>query len=86
MGVTTEFFVRHDGALVIPTVNVENIFGRVLDNFCSVAADVFGIAPPYQIELGAIGLSGTVLGINRHGISEPIYDDQIKYRRSSVGA
>jgi hypothetical protein len=88
--VTTEFFIRHDGALVIPTVNVESICGRVLENFCSVEADVFGVAPPYQIELGAIGLAGAVLGINRYGVSEPIYDDQIKFRRvlndASAGA
>jgi hypothetical protein len=79
--VTTEFFAHRDGGLLIPTVNVENICGRVLDNFCSVAADVFGMTPPYQIELGAIGLSGAVLGINRYGMSEPIYDNQIKFRR-----
>jgi hypothetical protein len=60
-GVTTEFFAHHNGEFVIPTVNVENICGRVLENFCSVAADVFGIEPPYEIELGAVGLNGARL-------------------------
>jgi hypothetical protein len=32
-GVTTEFFVRYHRELVIPTVNVENICGRVLEKF-----------------------------------------------------
>jgi hypothetical protein len=53
-----------------------------LKNFCSVAADAFGIQPPYQIELGAVGLSGTRLGFNPDRISEPIYNDQLKFRRT----
>jgi hypothetical protein len=61
--------------------NVENIYGRVLRNYCSVAADDFGIEPPYQIELGALGLSGAVLGINRYGMSGSIHQDQFKLRR-----
>ena len=68
-------------AAVVPTVNVENIYGRVLRNYCSVATDDFGIEPPYQIELGVLGLSGAVLGINRHGMSAPIYQDRFKLRR-----
>ncbi len=79
--VTTEFFIRHNGELVIPTVNVENVCGRVLENFCAVAGH-FGIEPPYQIEVGAVGLTGTRLGINRHGMSQPIYNDQLTFRRT----
>lgn len=78
--VTTEFFIHHDGELVIPTVNVENICGRVLENFCTVAMN-FGFKPPYQIELGAVGLTDTRLGINKYGMSQPIYNDQITFRR-----
>jgi hypothetical protein len=79
--VTTEFFAHHDGEVVVPTVNVENICGRVLENFCAVASH-FGIEPPYHIELGAIGLAGTRLGINRRGMSQPIYNDQLTFRRT----
>ena len=78
---TTEFFVCRDGELFIPTVNVENICGRVLENFCAVASH-FGIEPPYQIELGAVGLTGVRLGINRYGMSQPIYNGQLKFRRT----
>ena len=73
--------MRHRNELVVPTVNVENIYGRVLRNYCSVATDDFGIEPPYQIELGALGPSGTVLGINRHGTSGPIHQDRFTLRR-----
>ena len=49
-------------------------------------------APPAEITdvTLPIGLAGAVLGINRHGMSEPIYDDQVKFRRvlndASTGA
>jgi hypothetical protein len=49
---------------------------------CSVALDVFGIEPPYEIELGAVALRGARLGIPSYGVSQPIYDDRLKFRRT----
>jgi hypothetical protein len=80
-GVTTEFFAHHQGQLIISTVNVENIYRRVLNNYCEVAHDVFGIEPPYRIALGAVGLDGAVLGINRHDTSDLIHQHQLSLRR-----
>ena len=81
MGVTTEFFVHHQNEFVVPPVNVENIYGRVLKNYCLIAKDGFGIEPPYQIELGAVGLRGTVLGMNTSNMFGPIHQDRCKIRR-----
>jgi hypothetical protein len=81
-GVTTVFFVHRENRILIPATNVENIYKRVLRNFCSVVEGIIGIEPPYQIELGAIGLAGTHLGINLHGISEPIYSESLRVRRT----
>jgi hypothetical protein len=80
--VTTEFFVHHKGMVLIPMTNVKNICERVLANFCAAARDAFGIAPPYTIELGAIGLTGVHLGFKLYEISnDSILIDEIKVRR-----
>jgi hypothetical protein len=82
-GVTTEFFVYREDTWIIPTVNVENIFKRVLANYCEIMGDVFGIQPPYQVVCGAVGLRDTYLGIrNRDYAAGPIHDDQIVIRRT----
>jgi hypothetical protein len=88
--VTTEFFVRRDGALLIPTVNVKNICGRFAGGFLKTFVLSRRTYSEWHrrtiLSLGAIGLSGAVLGINRHGMSEP----KIEFRRvlndASTGA
>jgi hypothetical protein len=67
-------------------MNVENIYPRVLANYVSVAGEELGIGPPYQIEMGAIGLQGTRLLSNKSGnpwgdLSEPIYEPALQVRR-----
>jgi hypothetical protein len=79
--VTNEFFVHRGEGLLIPTTNVQNISGRVLENFCSIANDLLGIKPPYQIELGAVGLRGATLGIGMHDISETIHSNDLRLRK-----
>lgn len=80
--VTTEFFIRHGNETIVPTTNVENIYGRVLENFCSVASENFGIEPPFYVELGAVGLSGVCLGIGMDHISASIHRNDVKIRRT----
>jgi hypothetical protein len=71
----------HQGTPIIPTGNVKNLYERVLGNYCMVARDDFGIEPPYQIELGAVGISNMRLGVEVDRISDVIHRDQHKLRR-----
>lgn len=74
------------GDTVVPMMNVENIYSRVLANYVSVANEELTIAPPYQIEMGAIGLENMRLLCNKSGNpwgdkSEPIYEPALQVRR-----
>jgi hypothetical protein len=85
-GVSGKFVVHHYDELVVPMGNVENIYGRVLANYISVAAEDLGISPPYQVEMGAVGLKDLRVSLPRSvnawgGISEPIYENELKVRR-----
>jgi hypothetical protein len=79
-GITTDFFQRHGGERDVPSVNVENICGRVLGNYCSVAAEKLGITSPYTIVFGAIGLSGKRLAMRNNGYSGLIHSDEFEAR------
>jgi hypothetical protein len=80
-GVTRNLLLDHQGTPIIPTGNVKNLYERVLGNYCMVARDDFGIEPPYQIELGAVGISNMRLGVEVDRISDVIHRDQHKLRR-----
>jgi len=86
-GVTRAFAAPYDGALVVPMVALEGIVGKALANFLQVAGEEMGVVPPYQIELGAVGLRDMcvslpqTVGQHRNQVSEPIYDDQLRLRR-----
>lgn len=41
----------------------------------------FGIEPPYQIELGAVGISNMRLGVGKNRISDVIHRNNLKLRR-----
>jgi hypothetical protein len=79
-GVTRNQFLRQGDAFVVPATNVENLYQRVLANYCTVASDDFVMAPPYEIELGAVGIRGAHLGIGRNHVSKPIYVNEINVR------
>jgi hypothetical protein len=81
-GVTRNLCVDHQGTPIIPTGNVKNLYERVLGNYCMVARDDFGIEPPYQIELGAVGISNKHLGVRVDRMSDVIHRDQLKLRRT----
>jgi hypothetical protein len=80
-GVTSNLILHRRDELIVPTTNVENLYRRALENYCRVASHEFGIEPPYQVELGAIGLRDTRLGIGMDTVSGPIYEDECKLRR-----
>lgn len=73
--VTTEMFVHHQGDDLIPSTNVQNIFGRVLENFVTLS-NGYGNGTPLRVIMGGVGLRGKRLGIGRHQISQPIQVDE----------
>lgn len=79
-GVTSNLIVRRKDKFIVPTTNVENLYRRALENYCRVASHEFAIEPPYQVELGAIGLRDAYLGIGMD-TAGPIYENERKLRR-----
>ena len=41
---------------VIPTIDFEKLYVRVLRNYVQVASSALKLDPPYTVELGAVGL------------------------------
>jgi hypothetical protein len=84
-GVSREFSQHYYNELVVPMVSVENIFTRALANYISVAGEKLGIAPPYQVEMGAVGLKDMRLSLPQpitwERVSEPIYENELKVRQ-----
>ena len=80
-GVTSNLILHRRSELIVPTTNVENLYRKALENYCEIASREFGIDPPYQVELGAIGLRDARLGIGMDTISGPIYENECKLRR-----
>lgn len=78
-GVSRHFFASYSGLTVIPTVALENIYRRVLANYCEILSYGMGIAPPYTIELGAIGLYETHVGANNE-VNGPIHSNALQVR------
>jgi hypothetical protein len=66
--------------------NVQDIYGRALESFISVAAEEVGVTPPFHIEMGAVGLKGLRVGLPQslrrwlHELSEPIFENQLQFR------
>jgi hypothetical protein len=65
---------------VVPTIALENIYRRVLANYVQILEKGFGIAPPYAVVFGAIGLRDAHVGLN-NSVDGPIYNDRIEIRR-----
>jgi hypothetical protein len=79
-GISTHFFVPYRGEIVIPTVSLENIYRRVLSNYCSIMSAGFGIQPPYTVEFGAVGIQGKYVGYGQNVVDGPIHVPTIKMR------
>ena len=86
-GVTRELVGRTHNEPSVPMTNVRDIYGRVLESFISVAAEEVGLAPPFHIEMGAVGLKGLRVSLPQslrrwlHELSEPIFEDQLQFRK-----
>ena len=66
----------------MPTVlKLENIYRRVLVNYVEILEKGFGIAPPYKVVLGAIGLGNAHVGLNNNAVDGPIFSDRVERRR-----
>jgi hypothetical protein len=78
-GISRHFFASYQNETVIPTVLLENIYRRVLTNYCDIMSKGFGIAPPYVVEFGAIGLEGVYVGFN-NGMDGPIHSNELQVR------
>jgi hypothetical protein len=83
-GVTGELAVRYHDKLVAPMVNVSNVYRQTLTSYIATAQDALDVPPPYDVEMGAVGLQGMCLSLplpNRYNqVSEPVYDDEFKQR------
>jgi hypothetical protein len=79
-GVTRNFFASYQNLTVVPVNALENIYRRVLANYVDILEKGLGIAPPYTVVLGAIGLRNAHVGLN-NSVDGPIYDDRIEIRR-----
>lgn len=84
--VTTEMFQRYQNEIVIPTVNVQNIFGRVLANFVALSSDEFGNGFPVTVVMGGVGLNGCYIGTNPNGMFGPIHQNEMELRHDLTGA
>lgn len=78
-GLSTHFFVSHQGITVIPTGALENIYRRVLANYCELLSQGIDIALPYTVAFGAIGLQDTHVGLNNR-VDGPIHSDSLHVR------
>jgi hypothetical protein len=52
-GVTGELAGRYYDKLVVPMVNVSNIYRQTLASYIATAKDPLGVPPPYDVEMGA---------------------------------
>jgi hypothetical protein len=81
-GLTTEMFAHWQGTDLIPTINVKNIFSRVLENFLSLSEQQFGNGFPVAIIFGAVGLAGYRLPLdqNQYNFSGAIHQNELEVR------
>jgi len=78
-GLTMNFFRLYQGHQTIPGNLLENIYRRVLSNYCDILSKGMGIAPPFTIIMGGIGLKDTYVGIEQ-SVEGPIHQDRFETR------
>jgi hypothetical protein len=84
--VTKELVAKYYDPPTIPMVNLKNIYNKIIRNFVEAAQKELGLSPPFQIEMGAIGLNGLRMSLpNNQGefynqLSEPIFEPEIRFR------
>ncbi|CCD84565.1 protein of unknown function [Bradyrhizobium sp. ORS 285] len=79
--VGTGFHQNTQGGWLVPARNVQNIFSRVLQNFCDVASESLGLSSPYTIEFGGLCLAGARLSVGvRDECFGPIHQSMLVVR------
>ena len=78
-GLSTHFFRTYNEHPAIPVVVLENVYRRILSNYCELLSAGIGIAPPYTVVLGAVGLQDAVVGFN-NSVDGPIHQDRFEVR------
>ena len=84
--VTREFWVPYAGIGVVTMGNVERRVREGITNFTEVARDELGIEPPYELEIGVVGIKDMRLslpqGINgpTNQLSDVVHDDVFHLR------
>jgi hypothetical protein len=61
--VTGELAVRYYEKLVVPMVNVSNVYRQTLTSYIATAHDALAVPPPYDVEMGAVGLREMCLSL-----------------------
>jgi hypothetical protein len=65
-------------------VNVSNVYRQTLANYIATAQDALGVPPPYDVEMGAVGLREMCLSLPMpnpyNEVSGPVYDYEFKRR------
>jgi hypothetical protein len=86
--ITREYMGQHSGQDVIMTGNVERRLTECLTNSIEVALEELGIEPPFQIEIGIVGMKGMCLSRPHEPgimyvkpITDPIYDNEFHIRK-----
>lgn len=81
---TGELAGRYYDKLVVPMVDVRNVYLQTLASYITTAQDALGVPPPYNVEMGTVGLWEMCLSLpvsNPHNeVSGPMYDSEFKRR------
>lgn len=84
-GVSREFAVHYENRPTIPMINLQNLLTKGLRNFIEVAREELAITPPYNVEIGAVGLDGVCVSLPppvspfSNKVSEPIFDHELVF-------
>jgi hypothetical protein len=86
--VTREYWALYAGQEVVVMGNVENRIRECLHNSIEVAHSDLGIEPPYEVEIGVVGLRNMCLSLPRdpqriyvEQFSTRVHDEVLQVRR-----
>jgi hypothetical protein len=73
-------FAHWQNQILIPSRNVDIIFGRVLENFVELSNTRLGNGWPAIVVIGAVGITGMRLGVVQEIVGK-VYQDSFELRR-----
>jgi hypothetical protein len=75
----------YDNSEVIPTVTSERYIQSGLQSFSALAKNYLGIDPPYDVEIGIVGMKGMRLSLRQsefmNQMSNPLHFNEMHIRR-----